>query len=302
MPRSTPSLREQVHTLLKKATGHGNTFEAQHLFAGLTGSLQLAVLINQLLYWSERATRKDGAVYKTSADWEKECRVSGYAVRQFKKLPFIETTVRRANTFPTTHYRIRGDILLQMVTQYLAALSNPASPDDDQFDSTDCTVRQQSLSISTTTSVETYKTLTDITSDTTPTITTTRGPTQKNAPPGHSDTDLRGREVIKNKMAAESPSRFSKDRVQEHDLYIAALAEVTGRDPPLRSHAANLDRVDPQEYTDFWNMQWYRIELESDLKFGVLPEGLLIRCPGGEVRVVRNSKLVPLNGQLEVAK
>jgi hypothetical protein len=62
------------------------------------------------------------------------------------------------------------------------------------------------------------------------------------------------------------------------------------------------ERVDPQEYTDFWHMQWYRIELESDLKLGVLPSGLLLRCPGGEVCVVRNSELVPLDGELEEVK
>ena len=227
MPRSKPSLREQVHTLLKNATGHGDTHEAQRFFAFMTGSLQLAVLINQLLYWSERATRKDGSVYKTSADWEEECKVSGYAVRQFKKLPFIETTVRRANTFPTTHYRIRGDILLHMVRQYLAALSNPATVADGDLDSTDRPVRPHPPLISTNTSVETNKTLTDITTDTTPITTTNRGPTQKNAPPGHSYTDLERDETRKTK----------NQPVQENDVYLAALAEVTGRDPPLRSHA-----------------------------------------------------------------
>jgi hypothetical protein len=57
--------------------------------------------------------------------------------------------------------------------------------------------------------------------------------------------------------------------------------------------------VDPQEYADFWHMQWYRIELESDLKMEVLPSGLLLRSPKGEIVVVRNSALVPLDGQLQ---
>jgi hypothetical protein len=62
------------------------------------------------------------------------------------------------------------------------------------------------------------------------------------------------------------------------------------------------EQVDPQECTDFWQMQWFRIELKSDLKFGALPSGLLIRCPGGEVRVVLDSKLYPLDANLEVVK
>ena len=60
--------------------------------------------------------------------------------------------------------------------------------------------------------------------------------------------------------------------------------------------------VDPQDVDDFKHMQWYRIELESDLKMGVLPSGLLLRSPKGEIVVVRNSELVPLDGQLQEVK
>ncbi|HII94316.1 MAG TPA: hypothetical protein HA367_01030, partial [Candidatus Methanofastidiosum sp.] len=47
------------------------------------------------------------------------------------------------------------------------------------------------------------------------------------------------------------------------------------------------------------HMQWYRIELDSDLKMEVLPSGLLLRSPRGEIVVVSNSELVPLDGQLQ---
>jgi hypothetical protein len=60
--------------------------------------------------------------------------------------------------------------------------------------------------------------------------------------------------------------------------------------------------VDPLEYFDLRHMTWYLVDLKSDLKFGALPSGLLIRCPGGETRIVLDSKLYPLDEQLEVVE
>lgn len=71
------------------------------------------MILHQLLYWSDRAKRKDGFVYKSSAEWQKELGVKDHAVRKFKKLPDIETIVRRANGHPTNHYRVRLEELKQ---------------------------------------------------------------------------------------------------------------------------------------------------------------------------------------------
>jgi hypothetical protein len=60
--------------------------------------------------------------------------------------------------------------------------------------------------------------------------------------------------------------------------------------------------VDPLEYFDFCHTTWYLLDLKSDLKFGVLPSGLLIRCPGGEVRIILDSKMYPLDAQLQMVK
>lgn len=98
--------------------------------------------------------------------------------------------------------------------------------------------------------------------------------------------------------SAEGPSRGSKAE---------GSARFSQKKDPQRYVCLGFlftrsERVDPQEYADFWHMQWYRIELESDLKMGVLPSGLLLRSPKGEVCVVRNSELVPLDGQLGEVK
>ena len=60
--------------------------------------------------------------------------------------------------------------------------------------------------------------------------------------------------------------------------------------------------VYPEDYFDFLNKTWLLIELQSDLRFGVLPSGMLIRSPGGQIYVVLNAKLVPLDSALKVVK
>ena len=60
--------------------------------------------------------------------------------------------------------------------------------------------------------------------------------------------------------------------------------------------------VYPEDYFDFLNKTWQLIELQSDLKFGVLPSGMLIRSPGGQLYVVMNTKLVGFETALKAAK
>ena len=111
-----------------------------------------------------------------------------------------------------------------------------------------------------------------------------RNPKYKNKTSLHVADYFRG-EIVRTEAAG--PSRGSKDPQRYQCL---GFLFTPG------------EQVDPQDLNDFKHMQWYRIELESDLKMGVLPSGLLIRCPKGEVRVVRNSELVPLDGQWEGGK
>jgi len=70
-------------------------------------------MLHQLLYWSDRAKRKDGFVYKSSVEWQKELDVKDHTVRKVNKLPYIETVVHRANGHPTNHNRVRFEELKQ---------------------------------------------------------------------------------------------------------------------------------------------------------------------------------------------
>jgi hypothetical protein len=110
--------------------------------------------------------------------------------------------------------------------------------------------------------------------------------------------------------------RFNRSLHVSRDFCTASLESDL---PPAALKAGNRDReaklytcpgflliegsvVDVQEYLDFRHTTWYQLDLKSDLKFGVLPSGLLIRCPNGEVRVVVDSNLCPLDEKVQMEK
>ena len=64
----------------------------------------------------------------------------------------------------------------------------------------------------------------------------------------------------------------------------------------------NFRTVDPEDYLDFRHKTWQRIELVSDLRFGVLPPGILLRSPTGQPYIVLNSKMCPLDETFKVLK
>ena len=60
--------------------------------------------------------------------------------------------------------------------------------------------------------------------------------------------------------------------------------------------------VHPEDYFDFLNKTWPLIELQNDLRFGVLPSGMLIRTPDGQIRVVLNAKLFPVDENFTIVR
>ena len=115
-PFPTPH-KDRIYALIKDSTGQVNVLAIPRIFITITGSLTLASLLSQLLYWSDRAKRRDGFVYKSARDWYLEVGASKYAVEKFNRLPCIETRVKKANGHPTTHYRINFEKLADMIRQ-----------------------------------------------------------------------------------------------------------------------------------------------------------------------------------------
>ena len=79
-----------------------------------TGSLEAALLLGQLLYWTPRSSN-DGWVAKTTAHLQEELSLTDYSLRQARRtlteLGIIETKKKRFAGSPTVHYRLKIEAL-----------------------------------------------------------------------------------------------------------------------------------------------------------------------------------------------
>jgi hypothetical protein len=119
LPSTIPTpCRDKILALIETQAGQVNMLVVPRVFIDITGSHVLALMLSQLLYWSDRAKRRDGFVYKSARDWYLEVGASEYAVGKFNRLPYIETKVKRANGSPTTHYRINFEKLSEIIRHF----------------------------------------------------------------------------------------------------------------------------------------------------------------------------------------
>ncbi len=91
------------------------------------------MMLNQLLYWSPRASRACDAIYKTDQEWQEELCLSRYAVRkareQLEAMGFLSTEVRRARGAPTVHYQLDYERLVDCWSDWLKS-DNPLSENE----------------------------------------------------------------------------------------------------------------------------------------------------------------------------
>ena len=186
MSRSATSKnKDHIISIIKSFSGQANIVAFPRLYVQITGDLSQAAMLAQLIYWSDRAVRQDGFVFKSSKDWAEELGVTNYTVRLFKKLPFIETRILKADGAPTTHYRVRMDMLIDLVLLHL----NENDPDfsneigeDDTFNGGDQPITRSNP---TNHPDDFDQSLTETTTEITTEITTERGEKQKESPPIH---------------------------------------------------------------------------------------------------------------------
>lgn len=78
--------------------------------ARILGGIEEAIFIQQLNYWMDKTKRKDGFVYKTQKEFEKETTLSRRQQERIRKKflskNIIETKKIKANGSPTWHYKI----------------------------------------------------------------------------------------------------------------------------------------------------------------------------------------------------
>ena len=112
--------RDDVLSIVRQFTGHENIISVPRILIELTGDPILAMMLNQLLYWS---AQKEW-IYKSLEDWNEEIGgISRYRMDKFAELPYVETELHKANGAPTTHYRINADLFYDALMKIIEAKS-----------------------------------------------------------------------------------------------------------------------------------------------------------------------------------
>ena len=112
--------RDDVLSIVRQFTGHENIIAVPRILIELTGDPILAMMLNQLLYWS---AQKEW-IYKSLDDWNAEIGgISRYRMDKFAELPYVETELHKANGAPTTHYRINADLFYDALMKIIEAKS-----------------------------------------------------------------------------------------------------------------------------------------------------------------------------------
>lgn len=113
------SNHKKIANIIKQMSGQANMITVPRIYIEFTGDLSTAVVLNQIVYWSDKTKRTDGFFYKTYKEWTEEIclteRQVRYAVKKLKEIGFLETELKKANGAPTVHYRLDYDKLLESI-------------------------------------------------------------------------------------------------------------------------------------------------------------------------------------------
>lgn len=104
------SFQQQIFGMIQSLSGEKNLLAIPREIIRFTGDLESGVFLAQLIYWTDKGSRKDGFIYKTLKEWQDEIFISEYSLRKIRKrlesMGILETKVKKANGNPTLHYRI----------------------------------------------------------------------------------------------------------------------------------------------------------------------------------------------------
>jgi len=99
-----------VADLLASFSGQENVLTIPRPYIDVTGNIEDALLLSQIIYWTDRTKMDDGWFAKSYSEWTDEITLSKYQVMAATKRlgeAGVETMVRKFNGAPTVHYRLR---------------------------------------------------------------------------------------------------------------------------------------------------------------------------------------------------
>lgn len=113
---------------IRQLIGTQNNISVPKILIRLTNNPTDAIILAQLIFWSDKTTRKDGWFYKSAVELSEEVGVSkdqiDRSVKRLKlKLNLIEYKNKKANGAPTRHYHICLKTLVQALNSLEIAKS-----------------------------------------------------------------------------------------------------------------------------------------------------------------------------------
>ena len=120
--------KQQIYDIISQFSGQNNVIVVNIAYVDFTGDIETALFLSQVIYWTDRTTRKDGFFYKTDEEWREEIRLSKYAIRKARKkleeMGILETKVKKANGNPTVHYRLDRQRFVESFISFLRNRKN----------------------------------------------------------------------------------------------------------------------------------------------------------------------------------
>ncbi|PGC72653.1 hypothetical protein [Bacillus wiedmannii] len=108
-----------IRTIISQISGQENIVVVPKLFIKLTGDLTTAVLLNQIVFYSDKSKRTDGYFYKSHKEWQEEIcltkRQVSYSTAKLKEMGLVDTKLMKANGAPTLHYKLDYDKLVDWI-------------------------------------------------------------------------------------------------------------------------------------------------------------------------------------------
>jgi len=119
-PGDKESNHKQMISLIKSISGQANVLTIPRLYIDiLDGDVKAALLLSQIVYWSDKSIRTDGWFWKSYPEWHEELaipkRTAVRKVELLKDMGLIETQVKRAMGAPTTHYKVNMQAISDLI-------------------------------------------------------------------------------------------------------------------------------------------------------------------------------------------
>lgn len=115
--------KKQLVQLIKSISGQSNLITVPRIFIDIAGDLNTAVLLSQIVYWSDKSKREDGWFYKSYPEWEDEIGLTQFQVKRSSdklgKMGLLEVRLKRANKAPTLHYKLDFLLLTNLIIKKL---------------------------------------------------------------------------------------------------------------------------------------------------------------------------------------